>query len=333
MITELTFRQPPPEFGGASGTLTANDDGTFTASITFQPSGGAVAQLASGTDVVVVLDASFSMFAGFYRNGRVLDFAERVISFVAPYDDDGVDVYLHSLRDAPFRHLGSFTNAVDVTALLGEFMETGSAMKAMGQKTLCASVIRDAVRRLKEVKGSTRVFIEVITDGAFDDQAELEAAIVELGLRYNTPEHPMGFRVHFSGVGPGGTKAVAFLQELDDGLEAKYPGFIDCVDYDAATSVDENLACIVKELKQVVRLNAENAMLTVAGVDGAQAMHICDAHESDWQDGASISFEGLPMEISVHAVFAARPVGIRVDLVYLDGATADARELVLTADT
>jgi len=329
-MNELRFESVPAQFGNVTGSLLQNENGGWVATISVDPAGGTEARLASGTDVVVVLDASFSMFAGFYRNARVLDFVDRIAEFVLPYDDDGIDVYLHSLKEAPFRHLGTFRQATEVSSQLGEFMEPASAMKTMGQKTICAPVLREIARMLKEDKGAERVFIEVITDGAFDDAEELESTIVELGRRYNTPEHPAGFKMHFSGIGPGGAKGIDLLRRLDDELESKYPGYIDCVDFDAATQVEENLAAIVKELRHSVRLKTGNAFVTISADNGTEPTHICESHAMEWQDGAALSFEALPATISLHAIFAQRPATVLFDLTYLDAATGASNHVTLT---
>ena len=333
MTNTLTFTNVPAEFGGCSGSMNRNEDGTYTASIRFEPCGGSQTRMASGTDVVIILDASFSMYAGFFRNGRVLDFVDAVAAFVMDYDEDGVDVYLHSLRDKPFRHLGAFRVAAQISESLGEYLETGSAMKAMGQKTTCTPAIRDAVRRLKEEKGSKRLFVEVITDGSFDDKEDLEAAIVEFGRRYNSPENPMGFRVHFSGIGPGGAQGIDFLRQLDDGLVDKYPGYIDCVDYDAAASVEENVASIVKELEQVVTLEAENVLLEVSGGADREPTHVRTSVDNDWEAGGTKSLERLPVVLTVHANFAELPSAVHVRLMYVDPQSGDVRESTLVAAT
>src|SRR5262245_42818007 len=57
------------------------------------------AQIVDGTDIVLVLDASFSMYASAYRNLKIFDVVDQVVTFLNPYDKDGIDVYLHSLRE------------------------------------------------------------------------------------------------------------------------------------------------------------------------------------------------------------------------------------------
>ncbi len=317
----LNLTDAHASFGPCSGTYTS--DGNYTVAVRISPAGGTGPKLESATDVAIIIDASFSMFAGFYRNAKVLNFVEAVTNFLLPYDDDGVDVFLHSLRDGQHVHLGAFTNSEDVLPLLGSYMEAPTAMKAMGQKTFCAAVIRDAAERLLVQKGSRRVFIEVVTDGAFDDKEALEQTIVELGNRYNTPEDSKRFRLHFSGIGAGGAAGMEFLKYLDDELGKKHPGFIDCVDYDSAASVDANIASIIKELETGVSLQADNVMITVTGEDGTEPTFIRTGDDTDWEPGNVKSLEALPVSIEVYAVFAGAPKPFIVTLQYVDSVSGE----------
>lgn len=330
-MQNLKFLDVPAQLGKCFGSIEPTDDGRFVASIRFEPSGGTEARLSSGTDVVLVLDASFSMFAGAYRNGRVLELVDGMIKFMSPYDDDGIDVYLHSLRAEPFRHLGAFSDPNDVTPELGPFMEVRSAMQLMGQRTVCAPVIHDIVRRLKVEKGSDRVFIEIVTDGVFDDQDEVEAAIVEYGNRFNSTEAPFGIRFHFTGVGAQGAKGLEFLDQLDNELSEKHPGFIDCVQHSAASTVEQNIQTIIAELQQTVRLNAENALLAISN-GGTPPQNICDAYTKEWIEGGEVAWEGgLPVMVSVHAMFEASPKELQVSLQYLDGESGEFTEFTFRA--
>ncbi len=330
-MADLVFHDVPPQIGNCKGTAETTPDGRVMVSVTFEPGGGAEAGLSSGTDVVLVLDASFSMFVGAYRNGRVLDFVDGMIKFMNPYDDDGIDVYLHSLKAVPFLHLGAHSEGDTVTPHFGHYMEAGSASKLMGQRTICAPVIHDIVNRLKVEKGSNRVFIEVVTDGEFNDEREVEAAIILYGNRYNSKEEPFGIRFHFTGVGREGSKGLQFLDSLDNELAEKYPGFIDCVQHNRADSVQGNIEMILDELRQSVRLNAENPYLEVAGGAGGPQM-ICDGYTNEWNDGGMVTWEGgLPVTVSLHVVFPTMPPELTFSLNYGDGDSGETVALAFRA--
>jgi hypothetical protein len=291
----------------------------------FAPGGGVESNLSSGTDVVLVLDASFSMFVRAYRNGRVIELVEKMIKFMNPYDDDGIDVYLHSLRNMPFRHLGAHSTPDKVVEQLGEFMETRSASAIMGQRTVCAPVIDDIVKRLKEEKGSDRVFIEIVTDGEFNDETAVEAAILKYGEKYNSKENPFGIRFHFTGIGADGAKGLQFLDRLDTKLNEDYPGFIDCVQHNHAESVEQNIEMIISELQQTVRLNAENATLEFFG---GSVEHVFDSAKNEWLTDPMLSWEGgLPVNIRVHTRFSNKPAEVEFVLSYRDADADDSVEL------
>jgi len=318
-MANIEFHTKPASFGDCTGTVSTTDDGRHLVDMVIVPSGGTDTSLSSGTDVVLVLDASFSMYAGLYRNAKVLQFVESMIKFMSPYDDDGIDVYLHSLKKEPFRHMGAFSDSEEVQSHLGMYMEAKTAMMEMGQRTVCAPVIHDIVRRLKEDKGSDRVFIEIVTDGVFDDQEEVLNAIVEYGRKYNTEEAPYGIRFHFTGVGPQGSSGIEFLSHLDNDLADKYPGFIDCVQHDSATSVEDNVNTIVKELESTIRLSADNVMISVSDADGQAPQSIRLLDDGAWTPQNEQSIEGgMPVRIPISAVFTEPPAGVRLQLQFVD---------------
>lgn len=329
----LKFTRVPPEFANAVGAVQIYDDGQHCVTMSFEPGGGKQASLASGTDVVVVLDASFSMFARAYRNGKVLGLVDSMIGFMSPYDDDGIDVFLHSLRKDPFLHLGAFASADEVIPVFGDYMETKTAMRIMGQRTVCAPVLHEIVRMLKEEKGSDRVFIEMLTDGVFDDEDEVRAAILQYGRKYNNEEAPFGIRFHFTGVGAEGARGLAFLDSLDNDLEGTYEGFIDCVQHNHADTVEENVESILDELQKTVQLDVANAMLSVSSTN-AQASHITDAnYEKGWSEGSDLSWEGgMPIRLSIGALFPHNPGAITVTLAYLNAETDEFEEHEITAE-
>lgn len=318
-MATLKLRDVPAQFGYCTATAEDTEDGRSMVTVEFAPGGGSEAKLSSGTDVVLVLDASFSMFVRAYRNARVIELVEKMIGFMNPYDDDGIDVYLHSLRNTPFRHLGAHSKADKVVEQLGEFMEARSAAAIMGQRTVCAPVIHDIVKRLKEEKGSDRIFIEIVTDGEFNDEAAVEDAIIAYGAKYNTAENPYGIRFHFTGIGAEGAKGLSFLDRLDNKLEQEYPGFIDCVQHNHAETVEQNIATIINELQQTVRLSAENAVFEINGV-GGDVEYVFDSLKGVWDAGNTISWEGgLPVRVHAHARFARLPSEVEFVLCYFDG--------------
>jgi hypothetical protein len=270
------------------------------------------ASIVSGTDIVLVLDASFSMYASAYRNLKIFDIVDQVVKFLNPFDKDGIDIYLHSLREAPFKHVGTVTTPGEVQQLLTDYVEISTARKLMGTKTVCAPVLRDIVARLKEEKKSANVFISVLTDGEFDDEAAVESSIVEFGKKYNTKEEPFGFKLHFTGFG---NLQFKFLKDLDDALEAKYPGFIDCIDFDTATEIEVTVQQMVKEFQRAVICAGSNG--TVSVKCDQKVIRVGDAKTNRYADGDFFSgYEVVPAILSLGFELAGTPTTASIELGY-----------------
>lgn len=279
------------------------------------------ASIVEGTDIVLVLDASFSMYASAYRNLKIFDIVDQVVKFLNPYDKDGIDVYLHSLRETPFKHVGTITTPGEVQQLLTDYVEISTARKLMGTKTVCAPVIRDIVTRLKEEKKSSNVFISVLTDGEFDDEAAVESSIVEFGKKYNTREEPFGFKLHFTGFG---NLQFKFLKQLDDTLESKYPGFIDCIDFDTATEIESTVQHMVKEFQAAVICAGSNGTASVRC--DQKVIRVGDAKTNRYADGDFFSgYEVLPAVVTLGFEVAGKPTTATIELGYetVGGETAE----------
>jgi len=270
------------------------------------------AAMVDGTDVVLVLDASFSMYASAYRNLKVFDVVDKVVAFLSPFDKDGIDVYIHSLREEPYKHIGAIATPGEVQQHLTDFVEIGTARKLMGTKTVCAPVLRDIARRLKEEKKSSNVFIAILTDGEFDDENDTENAIVELGKKYNTKAEPFGFKLHFTGFG---NLQFKFLKRLDDELEAKHPGFVDCVDFDTAAEIEGTVNHMVKEFQSAIICAGANG--TVGVKCDQKVVKVGDAKTNRYDDGDFFSgFEVVPAVISIGFEVVGKPTNVVVDLSY-----------------
>ena len=279
------------------------------------------ASIVSGTDIVLVLDASFSMYASAYRNLKIFDIVDQVVKFLNPFDKDGIDIYLHSLRETPFKHVGTVTTPGEVQQLLTDYVEISTARKLMGTKTVCAPVLRDIVTRLKEEKKSANVFISVLTDGEFDDETAVEASIVEFGKKYNTKEEPFGFKLHFTGFV---NLQFKFLRDLDDALEAKYPGFIDCIDFDTATEIEVTVQQMVKEFQRAVICAGSNG--TVSVKCDQKVTRVGDAKTNRYADGDFFSgYEVVPAIMNVGFEIAGAPTTATIELGYetVSGEMAD----------
>ena len=312
----ILFSDLPDGITACAATARELDDGRWGAEIQLELGGGGHS-LQSNTDVVLVVDASFSMFARTYRNGRIFGLTDSILSFVAPFDADGVDIYLHSLRAEPFRYLGAYETSDRLMDVLADFTEARTASRLMGQNTVLAPVLRDLVRRLKEEKGSEKVFVEIVTDGVFDDEEELEKLIIECGLKYNSPESPYGLRLHFTGVGSDGARGLAFLDRLDNDLEGEVEGWIDCIEAHTADNVEQNTADIIHELKQTVQLSASNATFEFGSAVGAPAHARYGEH--GWEDGGFLSVEGnCPVALSFSLVFDEAPDDLQIDFGFID---------------
>ena len=316
----LIFHGLPAIVANASGTVTTNESGWQEVTVTFSLSGEG---LKSGTDVVIVLDASFSMWAGFYRNpDKVIGLVEPVIDFMSPYDDDGIDVYLHSLNKQPFQRLGAedeaFTSGGDVIGHISHFSEMATARKEMGMGTFGAPVIHDIVARFKERKGTDRLFIEMITDGIFHDADDLKQAILRYGMQYNDEENPFGIRFHFTGIGPQGALGVEFLRTLDEDLESQNPGYIDCVQADHADKVATAVQSIVRELQESVKLEAEGAIVEFVGDDGSEPAYVAEGSNA-WEEQPVLSLEALPVTLTLRALYQTMPREVHFKLQFSDG--------------
>lgn len=277
--------------------------------------------MVEGTDIVLVLDASFSMYASAYRNLKVFDVVDRVVEFLNPFDDDGIDVYLHSLREVAFKHIGAISTPGEVQQHLTDFVEIATARRLMGTRTVCAPVLRDIAQRLKEQKGSENVFVAILTDGEFDDEKDTEAAIVELGKKYNTRAEPFGFKLHFTGFG---NLQFKFLKKLDDELEAKYPGFVDCVDFDTASEIESTVQHMVKEFQSAVICAGSNGSASVRC--DQRVIKVGDAKTNRYDDGDFFSgFEVVPAVLNIGFEVAGRPTSATIDLSYetVGGSLAD----------
>lgn len=332
MSKTLHFSNLPAGISSCEGTLDVEGD-WHCANITFEL-GGSELSLDSTTDVVLIIDASFSMFARAYRNGRIFDLVEQIMKFVAPFDDDGVDIYFHSLRAEPFKYIGAHADADALHGHLADYVEARTAARIMGQKTILVPALDDVIQRLKEEKGSERVFVEVITDGVFDDEEELERKVIAYGQRYNSDENPYGLRFHFTGVGAQGAKGLAFLERLDDGLEDEVDGWIDCVEFHHADSVEENVNAIVGELKSTLQLAASNGIVAVEGSTG-KAAQLCRTaggkHDPTWESGPEMSLEEFPPLQSYSALFSDAPDRIDLKLFFVNDTTGDVFEETISA--
>lgn len=332
-MATVTFSNIPPQFANVEGTVESLDDGRVQVTIAFDPAGGKQTELSSGTDVVVVLDASFSMYAGAYRNAKIIDLVDKMITFMSPYDDDGIDVYTHSLRTKKFEQVGgeAHASADTVIPLLGDFMEARTALRLMGQSTYGAPVLDHLIQEFKEEKGSDRLFIEMITDGEFDDWEAVEEAILKYGKKYNIPgENEYAVRFHFTGVGAKGAKGLEFLSKLDHNLEGSNEGFIDCVQHDNAATVEAGVESILRELQKTVKLDADNAYLSISGAE--EPSHISDCYAGDWKAATGISFEGgIPIRISVALLFESMPKEFAIELQYVNGETDQIEEYKFNA--
>lgn len=305
---------PPPGTRSVVVRDQARPDGGVTVEVEIEldaESGGGMAMV-DGTDVALVLDASFSMYASAYRNLKIFDVVERVVGFLAPYDADGIDLYMHSLREVPFQHMGTVRSAAQVQEELTRFVEIGTARRLMGTRTVAAPVLQEIARRLKQEKGSGNVFVAVLTDGELDDAGDVEKTIVDIGKKYNTREEPYGFRIHFTGFGD---LQFAFLRKLDDELEARHPGFIDCVDFDTAAEIETSVQNLLKEFMATVLCAGSNGTASVRG--DAAVVRIGDAKTGRFDTGDFFSgFEVVPARVTIGIDFATRPTHVQLDLAF-----------------
>ena len=331
MSKPLQIQRLPEGIATCSGTIEQDGDWHIV-NIAFEL-GGSEISLESRTDVVLVIDASFSMFARAYRNGRIFDLADQIMSFVAPFDEDGVDIYFHSLRAEPFKYIGAHADSATLQEHLSNYVEARTAARVMGQKTVLVPALDDIIRLLKEEKGSERVFIEVITDGVFDDEEELRQRIIDYGNRFNSEDNPYGLRFHFTGVGVQGAQGLRFLEELDDHLTETVEGWIDCVEFHSADTVEANVASIVNELKASIQLAASNGLVTIQSDAGepSQVCRMAAGSEPSWEHPDALSFEHFPPSQSFSAAFATPPSSVELSVMFLNDATGEFHEHTLSA--
>lgn len=255
-------------------------------------------QMADGTDSFIVLDFSGSM-RGLYYKKRVHELATHLLNFLSQYDDDGVEVLLHSIRPdhlggETFVNLGVIATEEDLYEAIESYVQKGN----FGGGTWGAPVLRHIVgvrkREQTEYRGENRkVFIEMVTDGEFHDEHEIKETIKSITQSFDFNKSPNEVKIHFTGI--GSDTNFAFIKELDDwGGKAGIP---DIVDFDEASDIAEAPAKILKEMRSGLIVVGRNATVSAIS-DAGSVISLGDAKTNRYEkDNTFYGYEELP-EIS-----------------------------------
>jgi hypothetical protein len=252
------------------------------------------AQMAEGTDSFIVLDFSGSM-RGLYYKKRVHELATHLLNFLSQYDDDGVEVLLHSIQHNPgqdsFVNLGVIATEEDLYNAIEEWVASGK----FGGGTWGAPAIRHIVdvrkKEQSEYRGENRkVFIEMVTDGEFHDEREIMETVKYITRKFDFKSSPNEVKIHFTGI--GSDTSFAFLKELDDwGAKAGIP---DIVDFDEAKDIAEAPAKILKEMRSGLIVVGRNATISAIS-DSGSVLALGDAKTNRYeQDNTFYGYEELP---------------------------------------
>lgn len=174
-------------------------------------------------DVIVLVDQSGSMETPDTLNKKSRwnyskEAAQGIVSALAKYDDDGIDLIFFNRSQTVYEKVKD-----------SSFLKTWNKQSPGGGTDLVAPLNKAfalAEKRLNE----KNQFIIVFTDGAPDDKDSVASAIISFTKKMERDEQ---VAILFARVGQDAS-AKAFLEHLDDGLQAKGAKFdiVDCDEID-----------------------------------------------------------------------------------------------------
>jgi uncharacterized protein with von Willebrand factor type A (vWA) domain len=183
-------------------------------------------------DVIVLVDQSGSMETPDTLNKKSRwDFskeaAQGIVGALAKHDDDGIDLIFFNRSQTVYEKVKD-----------ASFMETWNKQRPGGGTDLVAP-LQKAFALAEKRWGEKNQFIIVFTDGAPDDQGTVAQTIIDFTKKMERDEQ---VAILFARVGQD-TGAKAFLEMLDDGLQAKGAKFdiVDCDEIDTIAGKDLQL--------------------------------------------------------------------------------------------
>lgn len=283
-------------------------------------------QPAPNTDIVFVIDASGSM-GQLYESGQIQQATWRILEHVLEYDDDGIDFFLHSAGTRDMAKLRALAPKLqnktatldDVRAVIGvrelgqiadrEQLNAALNLDSLdfGLATICAPAL-DAAMAKRKPNGN--LFIELITDGSFNDDDEVKRKIIEMSKMCQREKNPNMFRIHILGIGDGVNEE--YLNELDEGLSGVAP--IDIVAFDKADKVQESPGLIFKELERGFMTVGNNGTVEVTG---AKAKKITNAYNGVGEPELLV-LERVPQSLLLDIDFPSKPTSFGIDISFTD---------------
>jgi hypothetical protein len=283
-------------------------------------------QPAPNTDIVFLIDASASM-GELYASGAIQGAVWNILEHVLEYDDDGIDFFLHSASTRDMNRMRQVIEKIqsqtatleDVKAVvaprdLGQIADRAQLDKALGLDqydfgfaTLCAPAL-DAVMKKRKPNGN--LFIELVTDGTFNDDDDVKRKIIEMSKMCAQAKNPNMFRIHILGIGDGVNEE--YLNELDEGLSGVAP--IDIVAFDKADRVQQSPQLIFKELEKGFMTVGNNGTVEVKG---AKAKKITNAYNGVGEPEMLV-LERVPQALLIDIDFESKPTAFGLDISFTD---------------
>lgn len=282
---------------------------------------------APNTDIVFVLDASGSMHE-LYKSGQVQNAVWSVLNHTLQYDEDGIDFFLHSSLSSDRARVMQVVQkaqnkqpitldelaAITVVKSIGQIADRAQLNAALsladtdfGFATIVAPALEAAMSKKKP---NGNIFIELVTDGAFNDKDEVKRVISKLSHACKNEKRPNMVRIHITGV--GSELDVKFLEELDEGLSAIAP--IDIVAFDKADKINEAPQMVFKELeKSFITVGSAGAVQ----IKGTDIKMVADGN-TGVGDPEMLSLERVPQLLTLDVTFSGKPSSFEVDVMFTD---------------
>lgn len=148
--------------------------------------------------VALLMDRSGSMSESF-RDGHVYNICANVLNYLAAAGV-GYDLVFYDDR---YDFADEIKTELQLTQALNTHQPRGG--------TYITEALRQTIKRYKTKKG---IYLIVITDGAFQDKANVQNYILQELLPQLTPENPYAIRLHLVGAGEGADEQ--FLHQIEN---------------------------------------------------------------------------------------------------------------------
>lgn len=222
-------------------------------------------------DLALIIDMSGSM-QRYYRGGQVQDLVKTIVELVAPYDDDGVDLYFFAnglVHHDVVSNVGQVKGVIDTA--LSSSGAYGTTMPTGAFKEFCNQI-------KSKGRAGTVLFL---TDGAMDDGGKELKSFYQnyLHTEFKTRDNFYCYAIEF---GSGANGALDVL----DGLYKPDQGAEDLFDLESANE----LPVIANVLAQVGGMSAIGSDVPISMSVEGQA--VIDMVNSDLIEGGMKSVDG-----------------------------------------